>query len=612
MCSHPELRRRRTKYVLPLRGSFQQVFGNDPVLTLRILAGRIIRAAASWSVVVGVLVLLGTGLELLTHWLSTPWLPAIVAAVPFTVFVGLRLAVARWPTLAGRIAWHQLVGPIGLFETVDLPDHLDVLPNPDATFRHPEAVRQQVARLTERGFVDVGTFDVYLTEHLPTVLLAHPAEHCWANLFEAERGRRVVEFVTPYADGTSVAFTNDRDRGLDPMPGRHTVRYRGADPLVVWDHCLAERPPGAHVPVEPATTVAEFERYTAQWLVWREERGFTPRERGMMAAPLITWGLTILTIGTAYLTILAVLVSAGLLALEGSAASWWLLVLPLPVAGALAPLVLLVPAVRRRAGIPSAAAPPDTPPASEVAAEPVVTLTREPVLERWFGNGNYDQPLRAFGFRRVGTFISPFGILSLSVRSSDGVYAVVWCPDTRPWLEVVAVGADGAHYRATPLAAGEPGLTTDRSAGVEVLEPRCLALAGSAPRAALRPETVATVLQAHLAADATWRLEVATAAREATEADRAAQQLSWRNAGTLAIGLSWLWPLALIGVLHLLESAGWWNPDGLLSSGRLFGVWIVAMIGGFVVWPWLRSQLQGARDEAVRRSQTAGHESPGS
>jgi hypothetical protein len=597
-----------------LERGFQQVFGNDPVLTLRILAGRIIRRAASWAIVIGVLALLGTGLEWLTHGLPTPWLPAIVAAVPFALFVGLRLAVVQWPALAGWLAWHQLVGPIGLFEAVDLPDHLDVLPNPDAAFRHPEAVRQQVACLTERGFVDVGTFDVHLTEHLPTVLLAHPAEQCWANLFEAERGRWVVEFVTPYADGTSVAFTNDRDRGLDPMPGRHTVRYRGADPLVVWDHCLAERPPGARVPVEPAATVAEFERYTAQWLVWRKERGFTPRERGMMAAPLITWGLTILTIGTAYLTVLGVLASAGLLALAGSAASWWMLFLPVLVAGALAPFLLLVPAVRRRAGSPPAAARPDTPPASEVAAEPVVTLTREPVLERWFGNGNYDQPLRTFGFRRVGTFISSLGMLSLSVRSSDGVYAVVWCPDTRPWLEVVAAGADGAHYRAAPLGAGAGGgsLTIDRSAGVEVLEPRCLALVGSAPRAALRPETVAAVLQAHLAADATWRLEVATAAHEAAEADRAAHRLSWRHARTLVTGLWWLWPLALIGVLHLLESAGRWDPDGLLSSGRLFGVWIVAMIGGCVVWPWLRSQLYAARDEAGRRSEAAGHDGAGS
>jgi hypothetical protein len=569
--------------------------------TLRIFVRRVFWSALDWAVLLGLVCLLSLAFVPLASWLPKAWLPAGVAILPFALFLALRLG-SLWPPLAGWLAFRLLVRPSGLFEPPALPDRAEVVPNPSPNLRSPGAVRQLVERLVERGFVDVGTFDFRMTETVPLVLLAHPAESAWANAFEAEHGRLVVEYVTRYADGRRVGYSNDRDRGFATMPGRRMVRETGAAPLAVWDRFLAERPAGDFVPVRPETTLAVFKQDTDEYLAWRKQHGFTPRERGMLAAPLMTAGLTILTLGTGYLTLLAVLVSTGMLVLGEDRPLLTLgVLLPLLFAAVLAPFFMLG-LLMRRFGVcpplsqrcaPAAAdiAPPDAP----------FQLTPSPDLDRWLGEQGTDRPLRELGFQRVGAFVSPLGALSLSVRPADGSYAVNWWPELGGSLEVVVAGADGSHHRATPLSGpdAEGRVTIDRALGPAELEARCRAQAGGLERAVLTAETVPAVLEQHLAGDNTWRLEVASAAPVVEAEYRQAHRFTWRR---LLGELWWLSLPLLAGLMRLLEWAGVLDEDAFLSSGRVFGVWLLVLVGGYAVWPWLKEQFRAARKEAAEHA----------
>jgi hypothetical protein len=571
---------------------------------------RLVEAVSGWALfaaLIGLPLVLGlwglrAAFTALTGLDGSVWMPILMAAGFTALFAVLRalagLAPRRMAGLLGRM--FDASGIMAAEMVNELPADVGLRPADGAGFRNPAALRACVDRLAARGFVEVGTYTLALAREVPVVLLASPADRLRATLFDHDRGRLIAEFVTEYADGRWVGYSNGPDRGLDPMPGRTSVRYTGDDPLAVLDRCLAGRPAGEMLAVEPGTAAA-FARESDAWIEWRRQAGFRPHEVGAKYAGLIRAGLNILTVGLALMTLVTAALTAGLWAARPYLPAAALV--GIVVAVLVAVPVLLTVASIRRLGRP---APRETEPAPEPAPEPAgppePLLKRKvgPLYEAEKGSGSVVGPLAALGLEPVGVFEVGGAVLAaVWVRPGEGVYAVVWnylacCP----WVEVVAAGADGAARRVSQLtgpgADGRFALASGPSTDVAGLYARCLAAAAGVPRAEVTPGTVAGVLSAHLAADPDWwaRVYQASGALAAT----------WRG---VAKGL-----LILAGVTVVC---------GLYPLARLLGfeeevvsesAWRVTLVGliAWVVLPVVSRAWASARKQAA--AERAGNTTP--
>jgi hypothetical protein len=168
-------------------------------------------------------------------------------------------------------------------EIVEVPDY-DVPPNPAEFFTKVES------RLRTEGYNPIATFSAanlpgynlnraYVSAGDPAVAMATVAMHDQEGLV---LGARYVEFVTEYADGSTVATRSAAaDDPFDLMPGyRRFVHSHTDDALSLKQlhdtHCkgLEQKQP-QHL--EPAAFFDHLRDYHQRWVAYQQERGLLRR-----------------------------------------------------------------------------------------------------------------------------------------------------------------------------------------------------------------------------------------------------------------------------------------------------------------------------------------------
>jgi hypothetical protein len=248
-----------------------------------------------------------------------------------------------------------------------------------------------------------------------------------------------------------------------------------------------------------------------------------------------------------------------------------------------------------------------------------------PLYERATDAAGVDGPLTGLGFVRAGVFeVGKTVTAAVWVRPEEGMYAVVWNHLLGPWVEMVAVGADGIARRVSQLtgsagvgrrvspltdSAGAGGFARASGPGTDVigLHERCRALAAGVPCAEVMPDKVAGLVSAHLVAEPDWWARVREASAVlAAEGGKGGTAEVRRS---VAFGLILL--VAVMAILVAFPLARW------LGFGDRVPEWvesvaIFALVGWTMIWPTIRGSWESARGEvAAERAGAAGGSAPG-
>lgn len=159
------------------------------------------------------------------------------------------------------------------------PARLHLVPLEGPEWKDPEAVRQPAEVLAKRGFEEVGSFT---TREMPFLRLrgfVRSESQSYAVVYEHDQAGVWMDYVSRYADGGSVTFSNSPKGGtLDQRPGHQKSYYPGEDAVALLDRFLAQRPNRPMLEVSKENFVLSFEKAYADEMDWRNARGYSEDE----------------------------------------------------------------------------------------------------------------------------------------------------------------------------------------------------------------------------------------------------------------------------------------------------------------------------------------------
>lgn len=123
------------------------------------------------------------------------------------------------------------------------------------------------------GFVDAGQYTVPSREGLKIAGFANPARAVYAAVYEMAPAGIWADFVTRYADGTALTYSNGKHHGLDRPPGKAAEFHDGMAVEELCRRFLEERPARPILAAPPEGFAAAVERYHAEEMDWRLRRG---------------------------------------------------------------------------------------------------------------------------------------------------------------------------------------------------------------------------------------------------------------------------------------------------------------------------------------------------
>lgn len=152
------------------------------------------------------------------------------------------------------------------------PDEIHLIRAPNHQWTNPAAIEPYTTALHAHGFADAGIFTV---DVLPVALqfLLKESERMYAVIYEHPKAGIWINFVVLFQDGSSITFTNTRDRGMEKRPGHPTVHVAGAAAGQLYSIAVAQCPRQPRKVLTPESLVTEFEKAWADGIRWRKSRG---------------------------------------------------------------------------------------------------------------------------------------------------------------------------------------------------------------------------------------------------------------------------------------------------------------------------------------------------
>src|SRR5438105_2741386 len=108
------------------------------------------------------------------------------------------------------------------------PDEIHLIPAATHIWSNAAEIAAYANAFHEAGFTDAGTYTV---DVLPVAIqfLLKAAERMYAVIYEHPKAGTWINLVALFEDGTSITFTNTRDRGLEKRPGHPIIYLTGAN-----------------------------------------------------------------------------------------------------------------------------------------------------------------------------------------------------------------------------------------------------------------------------------------------------------------------------------------------------------------------------------------------
>jgi hypothetical protein len=206
------------------------------------------------------------------------------AEVPMnmTVLVALILAwgvIMILKQLVKRAAGRAALAEVGKRALTRIPGQVGLLKTDSPAWTHAADVEQQAAPLRKEGFTDLG---VYTASTIPGVLIrmmAHPATHVAAHIYDHPKSGSWTEFVTRYTDGSTHSLSTLPPTGMDHPDWVRKIQADKNTPTdQLYRQFLTQREWHGIKPVAPEDTIREFEENYAKMMTWRQQRGISREE----------------------------------------------------------------------------------------------------------------------------------------------------------------------------------------------------------------------------------------------------------------------------------------------------------------------------------------------
>ncbi len=153
------------------------------------------------------------------------------------------------------------------------PVRLELKPASALVWDDPAGFARDAGAIRDAGFSSAGEYTVESREGLKIAGFANAPRSIYAAIYEMAPAGIWVDFVTRYADGTALTYSNGKHHGLDRPPGKVAEFYDGMAVEELYRRFLEERPARPMLPAPPEDFAAAVERYHAEEMDWRLKRG---------------------------------------------------------------------------------------------------------------------------------------------------------------------------------------------------------------------------------------------------------------------------------------------------------------------------------------------------
>src|SRR5712692_4714366 len=122
---------------------------------------------------------------------------------------------------------YEILKDVAQRATEKQPDNIHLIAAPQHVWSNTDAIETYTTAFRTLGFVDVET---YLVDVLPVAILffLKEPEQMYSTIYEHPKVGVWINLVVLYEDGTSITYTNTRDRGMEKRPGHPVVYAPGA------------------------------------------------------------------------------------------------------------------------------------------------------------------------------------------------------------------------------------------------------------------------------------------------------------------------------------------------------------------------------------------------
>jgi len=176
---------------------------------------------------------------------------------------------------AGRV----VLGAVGKQALSRVPQQVSLQRTEFPTWTHASEVEQQAAPLRGEGFKDLGAYSVSTIPGVLICMMAHPQTYVAAHIYDHPKSGSWTEFVTRYNDGSSHSLSTLPETGMDSPDWFRKIQADKSTPNnQLYRQFLTQREWHGIKAVAPEETIREFEECYAKLMVWRQQRGITPKE----------------------------------------------------------------------------------------------------------------------------------------------------------------------------------------------------------------------------------------------------------------------------------------------------------------------------------------------
>lgn len=191
------------------------------------------------------------------------------------IFLLKRPVAATLMRKAGRAALSE----VGKRALTRVPQQVSLLKTESPDWTRADEIEQQAAPLRSEGFKDLGAYGVSTIPGVFIRMMAHPQTYVAAHIYDHSGSGAWTEFVTRYNDGSTHSLSTLPTTGMDhPDWFRKIQADKNTPNDQLYRQFLRQRERHGIKPVAPEATIREYEECYAKLMVWRQERGITPKE----------------------------------------------------------------------------------------------------------------------------------------------------------------------------------------------------------------------------------------------------------------------------------------------------------------------------------------------
>lgn len=179
-------------------------------------------------------------------------------------------------------SWVEAVGKRALSRQ---PDAITLVRAPEARWRVPASAERLAAPLREKGFVDLGLYEIRPRHGYRLGVMLNERSRTAAFLTELPTGTVALELSVRYLDGTTTALVGRADDGV-PRPPFFRVIFGGADAssAELYERLLRERTPTGIKEITAENVIPEYQAAYARIMAYTKGMGLSAAQVRDIAA----------------------------------------------------------------------------------------------------------------------------------------------------------------------------------------------------------------------------------------------------------------------------------------------------------------------------------------